>query len=488
MNKIKFQIVILLLSVCSISCAKNQTNKEKETKFTANAGSVKTNGGLNRVKLTFVIKDESIKKCEIFWNERAKSQSVVLANKTSDTIAAIINNLEEGNYTFEVVTYDEKNNSTAVKASGKSYGGKYAGGLKTREIKESTFITGEVPFIDWQIAQTGEVGVQVSYVDDADKQKKVTIRNYETKTNLPGHKPNTTITYKSAYLPEISALDTFYSETKTLVPGYYSADVSAIVKRSGLVSTVTGQSTLNLYEGVTYSSVNFKKSNGEPLSVFILKVDLNNKNITLSALMPNNQTVLGNQTVKGMAEARNSSGQKVLAAVNADFYEAGGRPLGPVFINGQAIKTVYKQADTYYFGVRKDDSPIIGVYSQLPATDYVNLRDAVGGGVNAVVTNGVGSTYGDTVKEPRTMIGYNGNVVYIGLVDGRKPATSVGATLDELGKIMKSLGCVQALNLDGGGSSTMVLKNIADDQFSIVNAYSDANPRAVANGLGIVIK
>lgn len=488
MNKIQLQIVFLLFSIFSISCGKSETENSKQTPFTATAGSVKTNGGLNRVRLTFVIKDASIKKCEVFWNEKAKSQNIELANRTNDTVKTTINNLEEGNYTFEIVTYDEKNNSTVVKAIGKAYGDKYLSGLKTREIKESTFITGDVPFIDWQMAMTGEVGVHVSYTDEADKQKTVRTRNYENKSTITGHKPNTNITYKSAYLPEISALDTFYSETKTLVPAYYSADVSSVVKRSGLVSTVTAQSMEKLYEGVTYSSVNFKKPNGEPLSVFILKVDLNNKNITLSPIMPNNNTIFGNQTVKAMAEARHNSGQKVIAAVNADFYEGGGVPLGPVFINGQAVKTNYKQNNTYYFGVKNDGTPILGVYAQLPASEYANLRNAVGGGVNAVVTNGIPSGYGDTVKEPRTMIGYNGNIVYIGLVDGRKPATSVGATLDELGKIMKSLGCEQALNLDGGGSSTMVLKNTADDVFRIVNSYSDANPRAVANGLAIVIK
>ena len=488
MKKIQFQIVFIFLCIVSVACSKKAVENSKDTPFTANAGSITTSGGLNRVKLTFVIKDQSIKKCEIFWNERAKSQKIELDNRTNDTIKTIISNLEEGSYTFEVVTYDERNNSTVVKAAAKSYGEEYLSALKTREIKESTFITGEVPSIEWNMARSGEAGVQVSYVDGSDKQKKVIIRNYETKSNLPGHKPNTDITYKSAYLPEINALDTFYSEVKTLIPAYYSSDVSAIVKGSGLVSTVTAHTTSQLYEGLTYSTLSFKKSNEEPISLFILKVDLNKKDITLSALMPNNQTVFGNQTVKGMAEARNNAGQKVLAAVNADFYEGGGRPLGPVFINGEAIKTVYKQADTYYFGIRKDDTPIIGVYSQLPPADYVKLRDAVGGGVNAVVTNGVPSNYKDTVKEPRTVIGYNGNVVYIGVLDGRKPATSVGVTLDQLGQIMKSLGCQQALNLDGGGSSTMVLKNTTDDQFRVVNSYSDANPRAVANGLGVVIK
>lgn len=488
MNKFHYLLSVIILLISTTSCAKKSIGESAKEEFTAVASAVKVSGGLNRAALSFVIKDPAVKICEIFWNNRSKSIVVDLTKLTSDTVKTVITDLTEGNYTFEIACSDGSGKENSIKASGKTYGDKYRAGLKVRLLKEAEFIIGAVPFLNWDIAQTGEVGVQVKYLNEQDLPKKVSIRNYETVSSLPGYKAGSLLSYQSAYLPEINAIDTFYSESRTLEPVYYSKEVSQIVNRSGLVASVTGHAAIQLHEAVSYSSVNFKKSNGEPLSVFVIKIDLNNKDITLSTLMPNNQTSFGNQTVQKMAEARHQSGQKVIAAVNADFYEAGGRPLGPVFINGQAIKTTFKQADTYYFGIKKSDVPVIGLYSQLPQSEYFNLRDAVGGGVNMVVTNGVASTYGDTVKEPRTMIGYNGNVVYIGVVDGRKPATSVGATLDQLGQIMKSLGCEQALNLDGGGSSTMVLKNITDDQFRVVNSYSDASPRAVANGLAIVVK
>ena len=60
-----------------------------------------------------------------------------------------------------------------------------------------------------------------------------------------------------------------------------------------------------------------------------------------------------------------------------------------------------------------------------------------------------------TGKNPRTAIGYTkeGNIIIV-TADGREKA-SVGLTLGELARYMKQLGCVNAMNLDGGSSTTM---------------------------------
>lgn len=59
-------------------------------------------------------------------------------------------------------------------------------------------------------------------------------------------------------------------------------------------------------------------------------------------------------------------------------------------------------------------------------------------------------------RHPRTAVGIRKDGVWILLVvDGRQPQKSLGMTLHELAKYLLSLGCVRALNLDGGGSSTI---------------------------------
>ncbi len=61
-------------------------------------------------------------------------------------------------------------------------------------------------------------------------------------------------------------------------------------------------------------------------------------------------------------------------------------------------------------------------------------------------------------RNPRTAIGYtkDNNLIML-TADGREGA-SIGLTLNELAKLMKDLGCVNAMNLDGGGSTVMMIK------------------------------
>ena len=84
-------------------------------------------------------------------------------------------------------------------------------------------------------------------------------------------------------------------------------------------------------------------------------------------------------------------------------------------------------------------------------------------------------------RHPRTAIGRraDGKLVLV-VVDGRQ-AQSVGMTMVELAGLMSELGCVEAMNLDGGDSTAMVVKN------KVVNRPSDATgERAVSDALMVL--
>lgn len=82
-------------------------------------------------------------------------------------------------------------------------------------------------------------------------------------------------------------------------------------------------------------------------------------------------------------------------------------------------------------------------------------------------------------RHPRTMIGTaQDGTIWLVTVDGRQPQLSVGMTLLELRALAHRLGLVNALNLDGGGSTTMWV------QGQVVNSPSDATgPRKVSDAL-----
>lgn len=102
----------------------------------------------------------------------------------------------------------------------------------------------------------------------------------------------------------------------------------------------------------------------------------------------------------------------------------------------------------------------------------VELHNAVGGS-EQIVTDGKPTTSSgafSTTRHPRTAIGYTrDHRLILATVDGRQPGISEGMSLAELAELMIGLGCLQALNLDGGGSTTMA---IADPEPRVLNAPS----------------
>ncbi len=91
---------------------------------------------------------------------------------------------------------------------------------------------------------------------------------------------------------------------------------------------------------------------------------------------------------------------------------------------------------------------------------------------------------------PRTAVGIlpNGNWLFV-VVDGNQPDVSVGMTLPELAELMSSLGCVDALNLDGGGSSTMMLNGeVVNSSCGYDKKDKDSTLRKVSDAFLIIPK
>jgi exopolysaccharide biosynthesis protein len=94
------------------------------------------------------------------------------------------------------------------------------------------------------------------------------------------------------------------------------------------------------------------------------------------------------------------------------------------------------------------------------------MRTAIGGGPVLVkdglinVTNEQEQMFvkGENDRHPRTAMGYTRKrQLLILVIQGRFPGIADGATLAEEAKILTDLGCVEALNLDGGGSSCVLV-------------------------------
>ena len=92
----------------------------------------------------------------------------------------------------------------------------------------------------------------------------------------------------------------------------------------------------------------------------------------------------------------------------------------------------------------------------------------------------------DDTAAPRTAFGIkeDGSLIFY-TIDGRQTGHSYGARLQTLAKRLKELGCVDAVNLDGGGSTGIGTIYPGNDNFSVVNKPSDGPPRKVSTFIGL---
>ena len=122
-----------------------------------------------------------------------------------------------------------------------------------------------------------------------------------------------------------------------------------------------------------------------------------------------------------------------------------------------------------------------------------NVSAAVAGGA-VFLRAGVVTPLNDlgaVLRNPRTAVALDDRYVYFIVVDGRDKLRSLGMSMAELGLFAKlRLGAAWALALDGGGSSTMVVRGEVvnhPNSETVVQAKQEKTPRGVANGLMMVV-
>lgn len=209
----------------------------------------------------------------------------------------------------------------------------------------------------------------------------------------------------------------------------------------------------------------------------------------------------------------------LMLAVNANFYGIVHRPEGLADVIGLSVSDGQTISEIREYEGQPD--PVAAFTRQrrlvIAPGDKALLRQTVDGvaGVGAssrsatpgtlLVTDGentgITSRVDPTRRHPRTAIGVDklGQKVIIVVIDGRQPDHSIGINLPDLADLMIKYGADDAINLDGGGSSSFVYRQVIDQAVKptssdkskedkhyklIVNSPSDGHFRKVANHLG----
>lgn len=175
----------------------------------------------------------------------------------------------------------------------------------------------------------------------------------------------------------------------------------------------------------------------------------------------------------------------VVVATNGDGYNMStGEPGGLLVMGGVEYHPVDKDG---FFAILKDGSAMIGTRADYDIYKD-QIQEAIGGfGATLVKDGKIVANPADTTRASRTAVGITATgAVVMMVLDGRQEPFSCGGSMAEIAQIMYEAGCVHAINLDGGGSTTYASKPEGADKLQLVNRPSDGYARSVAATLAAI--
>ena len=246
---------------------------------------------------------------------------------------------------------------------------------------------------------------------------------------------------------------------------------------------VTSDNSYGLVGGVTERHVvlnNAKKNN--QIKGYAMEVDINNPDLFVKVGY-NDGDMNGWKatTVKSQSAVFESKGYNVVGAVNGGpFNTSGGEPAGVLVMDGVQGHSGSKYP---FFAILNDGTAVIRDYTGTTE----DVKEAVAGMTILVVDGEIVDHTADTAIHPRTAVGIkaDGSLVFF-VADGRQKPETVGMTYTDLAHTMLALGSVNAMALDGGGSSIMLTQREATEDLVVRSSPSYAKiERPVATSIQI---
>jgi len=212
--------------------------------------------------------------------------------------------------------------------------------------------------------------------------------------------------------------------------------------------------------------------------VHVLRVDLQSPGIEVLVSPPAER----GRPLSGMPSAAGS-----LAGVNASFFRSDFSPLGWTVSSGEAWQPRQETETSPYLACDSQPRCELHLHGPFAELDAARWRSVVAGRPWLVDEGRLRTPADDAQCEhlcakthPRTAVGIDaaGRYLYVVAAEGRRPPV-LGLTLAQLSAVMQQLGARNALNLDGGGSTTMWLQG----RSVAARPFNEPALRAVANAL-----
>ena len=222
------------LLVFILSCEKEQTDfrnffNGQEIIYTGGVGNVVNKPGNLRTLLKWKSStDPSIVKYVVFYNKK-DSQVVNISSKT-DSVSALIENLQEAVYSFTIYSYDAKGNKSIPTTVNnvKVFGPTYAAGLLNRAYDAGEPYSRDdngIFTLNFNAPDSININTIIRYTDNSGATIDKVLLPNQSSVALSDYKEGTDILYKSSYIPGQGSLDVFTVKDFSVFPPYVYQDV-----------------------------------------------------------------------------------------------------------------------------------------------------------------------------------------------------------------------------------------------------------------------
>lgn len=216
-------LAIASVTLVLCSCSKWDEFKgyiaDGEISYTGKIDSVKVYSGNERVRILGLLKaDPKITTVKVFWDDYADSAEYTVDTSSGNRVFDETLNVTEGIKSFVLYTYDaDGNNSVPVNAVGRAYGPRYQSGLRNRVVS-GAISTNDTTWINWvpMDLSAGPIATEIRYLSTSGE-KAVRVPIDSARSYLDDLHPTAkTFSYRTLFLPQEAAIDTFYTDFATV--------------------------------------------------------------------------------------------------------------------------------------------------------------------------------------------------------------------------------------------------------------------------------
>jgi hypothetical protein len=214
-------IVFIAFAIIVAGCAQLNDKHDEflqrgETVYIGKVDSVNSHPGNQRLLLKYWISDPRAKQIKVLWgvNDSNSKEIAVPTHSPLDELDVMFDTeLAEGNYTFHWISYDQYGNKSMIfEKIASVYGAQYQAKLINRRVTETQIAdNGDLTVLWGGSSSTEEVGIELNYIDNQGVLHTNRYPQLGSSLLLTDIDVTKGVSYRTLYLPEPAAIDTFYT-------------------------------------------------------------------------------------------------------------------------------------------------------------------------------------------------------------------------------------------------------------------------------------